>query len=702
MPDVRMPDGTIIRNVPANATREQIAAAHAKAKQAGAVEDNRPKSFWRGVADSAGNALANYEGMVEKFTRPSANTPGIFDAARLAANKVTSALGLPSALPSSQQYRAMARDESAQSKYRGSALGNLAGGLAASAPTFAIPGGPLLQGAAGGALLSSDPDDPKQLLLDTTIGGVTGKGGQLFGSRVAAPVAERIGRTAPAQAIKRGVNAAASQISNRLPTINLPNPKFTRPERAVLKAAPKLGEAQRAASAAARLKLPFAPADAAPELQQLAGSVARYSPSGRALAEKTFNQRATDQADRAVAAIDEHLAPVTDIEQRAADIIERGKPQYGPLYDKAYAIPPIISPELQKILNTPAGKQAISRANTIAANEYRNPKELGFILDKDGNVALEPSLTLGSDEAGSLISQQEPMRQMGYSTQSLDYVKRGLDDIIEQHRDPISGKLKMDEGLKAINGVKNDLLREMDSLNPDYAAARATYKHYADQAGALRTGHDVLPNSSLPQRNFDRIVGRATDDTRPELQRGHATAMADTANRYRLTNDPYKAIYGSTDQQGKVGTLFPEGADDFNRIYELEGTMAQTRQKALGGSQTQANKVTDDQFASGALANALDAGLRVASGGVTGGVKLASLAARKAWNPTMGFAAERKATAMAPQMFDTDPAATLAFFNELERKQAEQQARALGYRKAGGLFGRGAGYGAGVSLLTMP
>lgn len=678
---VQMPDGRVARvQVPEDATPEQITAfAQNAARQAGpsqsrAAPPQKPTSFWQGVLEEAGKGAANIGNFIEKM-------PMVGDASRL----IGGALGMVTGDPSlSSNARRMMGRELAKSPYRGSTAGKIVGGLLATAPTAMAPGGVLAQGALAGGLLTDDPNGIG-LARDAAIGAIANKAGEQVGRRVLAPIAERVGRTNAARTIGETV---AGMLPRGMP---LPPraPRISRGERIVSKATPDIAAIRAKVQEAADLKLPFALADADPRLQALGGSVARFSPDAKAIAEQNFNPRALGQADRAVNAIDEYLAPITDIKARSTNIIEGGKPTYGPLYDAAYAAPPITSPRLEQILNTPAGREAVARANTIAANEFRDPKAMGFVLDDAGNTLLEPtipmSLTTVGREGGA------PIQQPGFTTQSLDYVKRGIDDILEPQRNEITGKLNLDEGGSAINGVQRALLDEMDNLNPDYKAARAAYAQYAKQAEALNTGHQVLPRGTLPQRDFEAILARQTPETLPEARRGYATALADQVDRARLSANPYEAIYGSSQQQGKLATIFPEGAPKFDRLYNIEKVMAATRNEALGGSQTQPRNIADQMFQNNALNGAADAGIQVLTGGgVPGATKVLGMAARAIKDRSnLGLlGARQKADELAPALFDTNNQQTiLSYLDELIRKQAEQRARDKAYRSAGGLLG---------------
>lgn len=625
----------------------------------------KPTSFWQGVVEGATPAAYNALRLLER-TNP------VLNAARAAG------------VPRLSNSKGAVDARLARSPYRGSTAGKITGEVLATAPSALLPGSGVLaaagQGAVGGAMLSQR-EDPRELLRNAALGAAGGAIGQQVGKRVIAPVAERVGRSAPARAIAR-------QVSKLTKAPMLPNPRITRPERIVSKAVPD-GVRQNVDDAA-RLGLPLSLADADPELRALAGSVSRFSPEGRALAERNFDARAMGQADRAVNAIDQYLAPVTDIEARAQQIMDTGAAQYRPLYEKAYANPPVSSPDLDRILSTPTGKQAIARANRIAADEYRDPRTMGFVLDKEGQVVLDPTLNLGADEAGNLTMSQSPMQQRGFSTQSLDYVKRGMDDILEGYRDPITNRLKLDEAGRAMNGVKNDLLNVIDATNPEYAAARQSYQQFAKQAEALRNGNKVLPNGALPERNFNRFLARADERTLPELQRGYATAMADTVNRQRRSSNPYNAVYGSPLQQSKVDQLFPNGAQDFRRVYDLEAEMAKTRAETLGGSQTQPRNIADQMFQGGIGSDMADMGIQaITGGGVPGATKALAAVARYAKDRSnLGLmGAQRKADELAPVLFDTNPQSIQALLEEISRKTAEREMRRNAYRRSMGLLG---------------
>lgn len=634
------PDGARYRvSAPEGATEAQVRAA---VQQQG--RKSKPTSFWQGVVEEGGRALSNLQWVGDALT----------------GKNITRAItGQPTP---ADITRAQLAKQKANAKYRGSTAGKITGGILGALPSLAVPGGALAQGAAGGFLLTQDPNDLATTARDVTIGAVTGKAGDVVGRRVLAPVAERIGRTAPV----RKLGEAAARAVGRAP---LPLPKITKAERIVSRSTPEIDAIRQTADDAARLNLPLSLADTDPRLRALGGSVARFSPDARALAEQNFVPRSMGQADRAVDAIDNLLAPVTNIEQRAGDIRTAAQAASAPFYDQARSMAAPVDEEVAAMLRTPAGKEALRSAFTIAQNKGRNPLGIGFDLNDQGEVILKDAP----------------------SFETLQLVKRGLDEKLSSFRNPITGNLELDgnPGAQAIAGLTQRFNERLKTINEPYRQGNEAYAREIARREALRLGQDVAANN-VPQRQFDAALARQTETTLPELQRGYATAMADAVNRQRLSANPYNTVYGSPLQQGKVGAMFPQGADDFGRVYQLENEMAKTMTETLGGSQTQPRRVADEMFQGGIASDAADAGIQaLTGGGIPGGSRILGAAARALKDRSqLGLlGAKTKADQLAPTLFDTNPAAITSFLDGLARKQAEEELRKRAYQQTFGLLG---------------
>jgi len=541
--------------------------------------------------------------------------------------------------------------------------GNVAGGIGAGlalgplAPAMNTLRGAMgtgaVYGAASGALEGND-----NRLGGAMMGGVAGGAGGAIGQKLIAPALSAVERRV-APALGNAIDVLRGQQGTREALTLTPE------QAAIQRTAPDLQAVRDRLAEAVNLNLPYALADANPKLRALAGAVTRKSVNARELAENTFLPRGRGQADRAMEAIDSYLAPITDIEARSRNLMQAGRDASAPYYAMARSQAAPVDNQVGAFLNTPAGQDAMRRAREIAANEGRDPNAMGFDLNDQGDVVIK----------------QMP------SFETLDLVKRGFDARLNEARNPMTGLLDLEGNpqLQAIEGLRRNFVGKLDQLNPNYPQARAEYAKFAQRRDALTTGRDSTKQTMLP-RNLQPILDRLEQQLKPEFQRGYATGMADQVGKVRFASNPYDAIYGSPQQQQKLAQVFPEGAQRFNRVYDLEGDMARTQYETLGGSPTAARLQADNQLGGAVMEQGVNAMGQAATGGW--GVGTAMRLASDALKMGIGSAAERRADKIAPVLFDTnDPAAMAGYLDELMARSRAVQAVTDKYKRRAGLFG---------------
>jgi hypothetical protein len=271
--------------------------------------------------------------------------------------------------------------------------------------------------------------------------------------------------------------------------------------------------------------------------------------------------------------IESSFGPVANTNRIRDDLSEQARTAAGPLYSAFRGEPARTSPELEAILATPAGQRALANARTIAANERRDPSSLGFDLDELGNVRLAQN----------------------YSPETLDYVKRGLDDVVADARNPVTRRIETDLG-RSVEGARRGFVSEMDTLYPNtYPQARAAYAGPTAMREAMEQGQGIY--DELPRDIADQLAGM------PQAQRdlyelGARRSMMDRAARATENQDPWARVFGRVDDQARVGEVFDaDGVNRFHQAFDVERAMAQTRNSVLGGSPTQARQALDDQLA---------------------------------------------------------------------------------------------------------
>lgn len=561
------------------------------------------------------NAYASFRSALDQKYGFAAD-PAIFEKYRSEADALNKPGGFTTTIPAGNT------DLSGIDKLRNEVISNPIGGFFnswANAGGFGIPS--LLD---GGKTEAARELNPTASAIGDVAGGTVGaalaSGFVNASGRVASPVAaalvgdmgyggvygatqsdDRVAGALAGLASGAAGNVVGGQIVRRLPGlvgIRRGPDTLSTAERAVNDAVERTGRDPviAALTQADELGVPASLADVSPDVNTLAGAAIRRSPTAGGAARDALATRSRGQIDRYRSAIERDLGPITSIPQRSEELTAQARTAAAPLYEAAYSSPPISSPALDTILATPAGRAALSRANTIAANEMRDPRALGFVLDENGAVRLDPTAHI-VEQGGELFLLRAPLQERGYTLQSLDYVKRGLDDILEAQRNQVTGRLDLDEDGRAINGVRQQLVAELDRLNPDYAAARAAYAGPAQARDALRQGQDAV---TLSPDQLAVNFGRASPAQADQMRLGFQSRLVEGAERARNNANPFQATLDTPAMEQRLHTLY-DGAGDSNiaRLLlqrDMERDVASSTNRLIGNSMTAERQLADQAF----------------------------------------------------------------------------------------------------------
>jgi hypothetical protein len=265
-----------------------------------------------------------------------------------------------------------------------------------------------------------------------------------------------------------------------------------------------------------------------------------------------------------------------------------------------------------------------------------------------------------------------PASVPSYTTQTLDYVKRGMDDVLEEQRNPITGRLVLDEAGRAQNGVRGQLLSEVDRLNPDFAAARQAYAGPMASRDALHRGTDAY---RLHPDELGMQVANESPEHLEQMRLGYRGAMVDHAGRVRDNANPWDATLGTPVARQRTQTLYPDnpGAERLFRLLDMEKSLQQTTNAVLGNSRTARNQIADEAFAQSPLIEgALHAGAAVATSGASvpgTAARLVGSGLKGRFALGLGKRAVAKADEITPMLLNTDPAAALAQAFDLQAKR---------------------------------
>jgi hypothetical protein len=296
--------------------------------------------------------------------------------------------------------------------------------------------------------------------------------------------------------------------------------------------------------------------------------------SGRAgnLTQAQLGARAIEQPNRVV----QDFADLTGMDPAgSADMIQNlvtaGRARATPLYEAAYARPgAVLSPLIDDLLNRPATRDAMRRAVKIAANEGRDPNTLGFQFN----------------DAGDVTHVQEP------SMETLDLVKRGLDDVLNSYRDSTTRRLNLDSEGRSVQGIVRQFRDELVRLNPAYGEALSAGGDPLRLEEAFRLS-DRLFQVGTPERTFRTATQGMGEAERNALVAGFADRLFRDAQAGRLSTRQLNQLNVPVTREKLASLIGAEGADSFMQRVGAEIELTRSGGRMAPGT----NSVTAEALA---------------------------------------------------------------------------------------------------------
>lgn len=333
-------------------------------------------------------------------------------------------------------------------------------------------------------------------------------------------------------------------------------PKLSQVEKRAAQIVKKYVDPQ-AVSARTQAQLPL---EATPQTTRLARAVvANPTPAAARVEEAITAQRASmpsrmlQEVETATGGAGGQFYPTME----ALD--QSRKAAAAPLYEQAYAAQQMRSPELVGLLDRPSVKTALGKAVRIAREEGVNPADIGF------------------GPQGEVISP---------TPQVWDYIKRGLDDVLDGYRDPTSGRMVLDTEGRSVLQTQNALKDAMRAANPDLGAAWDAYAGPSRQIEALQRGRKLVGGNIDPE-TIIQGTGRLSADELSAQRLGMARGLAD-----RIRGGNPRAVNRALSQNELLRSRITAGLDSPEAAQGLfnaaeNAAQAETKyQSILGGSRT--------------------------------------------------------------------------------------------------------------------
>jgi len=295
----------------------------------------------------------------------------------------------------------------------------------------------------------------------------------------------------------------------------------------------------------------------------LADSVANAPGKSRTIAKEMLEARHEGQDVRVDRAIDSDLTKTAgkDYYAQIKDIKARRELESTPAYQQAYSFgeitdPAKMSPDqfgiLQNVLSRPSVKLALSKAKRYAADEG-NPLDIKYVYDQTGNLS----------------------QIRGLDTMHLDYVKRGLDEMIEN---------ASPSRARSLRALKNEMLSVVDDVNPAFKEARRKFGMPSGELDSLIAGRDF---HKMQPGELREAFGDLTAVQRDYFRAGAAEALRSMMRDTRDSGNEIARFWNSRGMRDRLGVLFkdPEDFERFASKMATENRFNETR-GVLGGPAT--------------------------------------------------------------------------------------------------------------------
>jgi hypothetical protein len=305
---------------------------------------------------------------------------------------------------------------------------------------------------------------------------------------------------------------------------------------------------------------------AGPSTTRLAEGIGQLPGEATNITEKFFESRLSGSTNRAKSAIKKSISSADDFYGTLDEIFEKGQEKAKPLYDKAYK-KSVNSKEIDRILRTPAGQAALKQA----ATKMQNDRTLVSAPDKELAEQIKDLAGTGKIKAQRVGK--------GLKLRTLDYVKRSLDDMIES-----SQRAGEKDNARILIGLKKSLVGELDKAVPAYQKARKVSGDYLSNADALEKGREFLKSDADTLLREFKEFG---ETEKKMFRAGVARSVRDQIDNTFDEGNYVRRILGKEETRNKLKSVLGETEyTDLVKSLNAEDKLFKLRNQILKGSQT--------------------------------------------------------------------------------------------------------------------
>jgi hypothetical protein len=299
--------------------------------------------------------------------------------------------------------------------------------------------------------------------------------------------------------------------------------------------------------------------------RRLADVVAQYPGASQAAAQLA-EERMTGQAGRIATDFREAFRVNTDALDLAEDIIKQRDAASRPLYQQAYQEGGVIADDrIMDFMKIPQFKDAYARARRIAALDGIELPEKAMDIDKVG----------------------------GFDLMTLDYIKRGLDDVLFTGRQPGSGMGKTE--LSKLKQRRNEFVGIVDEAGPaSYQQARRAFAGPTEVLDAIEQGKDF---TKLDAKQLQRVYAGLSPAEQEGFKVGVYDSIRTNINKGADGSDALRRVWGSPEKRDQIRVFLGDDTfQDLTGLLAREKVIRGTDVTMMRGSQTQPRSLAQREF----------------------------------------------------------------------------------------------------------
>lgn len=328
----------------------------------------------------------------------------------------------------------------------------------------------------------------------------------------------------------------------------------TRAAQMLADADPEFGAALRQAKEAVSEGREAVAADfASRRAKALLRSAARRPSPGQDLAEQVLDTRSAGQYSRLQGAIDDAFDVQRSYAEEFEYLNQAKQAIAGDLYETAFQQPTPLTPKLRNLMQRPAMQRSLARAQQIA--------------DIEGGQ-LDPNILAATQGAAREGAQAD--------TRTLHYMRRALDDQINNLRDATTGRFRQPEVARALTNLRRDFNEALTQNNKPFERADEVWGGLERSRQAMESG--VRAAGKTTERSVRFSFDKVAPQDRQFFEIGYAQGLNEKIGRSGSDFTNLAARLRSPEQQNSIRVVLgDQRARQLLDTIEAEDAFSRTR-----------------------------------------------------------------------------------------------------------------------------